>query len=545
MLTLQKTKLAIIIAVFLLLTVNFNSNYNSCKAATQIGYLEQLDHIVEINEYGFLTINETMMFYNNYTTIVSIPQITFTYPSSYFGKISPVNITDNRFSLSISKTANSTIAILAPTAEIELNSGTSFNVTVSFIGEYLVSSINDKLFYVNLLLYPGISLAASKTVSTVNSPLGTTFPLLPGYVKETSGGKEYYSRTYTNLTKNVFSLYYNASMTVSTEADVVIMEVPRVERTIQVENDGSLWVIDKFQLRNLCHRNITSIYVNLLNKKVSSVKLVPPIGPEEDYTIGFFGQVNFNIPIQYNGAYTFRIKYPAPEGLVKFTDGNYVGSFNTSSPYNGIAKEYILRESISNGFKTSTENPEIVLKNVTQYSKGIFTISYDPKLFWSAADIIPIGLLILVLLLGIFSYFQKGEVKEREYSGELIEIVQDKLELINSTVQLYDQRLSGAVQKQKFNISRQEYYSMINQINGRLANIRAEFIKENPEKVKDYQEILNLNRDIDQNLKTITSHYDTMFSGKISREEFDKRRSDSMKKLNQLETEIKEEVEGI
>jgi hypothetical protein len=170
-----------------------------------------------------------------------------------------VNITDNRFSLSISKTANSTVAILAPTAEIELNSGTSFNVTVSFIGEYLVSSINDKLFYVNLLLYPGVSLAASKTVSTVNSPLGTTFSLLPGYVKETSGGKEYYSRTYTNLTKNVFSLYYNASMTVSTEADVVIMEVPRVERTIQVENDGSLWVIDKFQLRNLCHRNITSI----------------------------------------------------------------------------------------------------------------------------------------------------------------------------------------------------------------------------------------------------------------------------------------------
>ncbi len=544
MLTLQKTKLAIIIAIFLLLTVNFSSNYNSCKAATQISLLEELDHVVEINEYGFLIINETMMFYNNYSMTVSVPQVTLTYPPSYFSKMSLVNITDNRFALSISKTADSAVAILSPTAEIALNAGASINVTVSFIGENLVSSGSSELFYVNLLLYPGVSLNASKTVSAVNSPLGTTFPLLPGYVKETSGGKDYYSRTYTNLTKNMFSLY-NASMTVSTDADVVIMEVPRVERTIQVENDGSLWVIDMFQLRNLGYRNISSIYVNLLNKKVSSVKLVPPVGPEEDYSIGFFGQVSFKITVQYNGAYTFRIKYPAPEGLVKFTDGKYVGSFNTSSPYNGIVEEYVLRESASNGFKTSTENPEIVLKNVTQYSKGTFTISYEPKLFWSAANIIPIGLLILVLLLGVFSYSQKNEAKEREYSGELLGIVQDKLELINSTVQLYDQRLSGAVQKQKFNISRQEHYSMINQINGRLANIRTELIKENPGKEKNYEQILNLNRGIDQNLKTLASHYDTMFSGKINREEFEKRRSNSTKKLNQLETDIKEEVEGI
>lgn len=106
MLTLQKTKLAIIIAIFLLLTVSLSSDYNSCKAATQISLLEELDHVVEINEYGFLIINETMMFYNNYSMTLSVPQVTLTYPPSYFSKMSLVNITDNRFALSISKTTD-------------------------------------------------------------------------------------------------------------------------------------------------------------------------------------------------------------------------------------------------------------------------------------------------------------------------------------------------------------------------------------------------------------------------------------------------------
>jgi hypothetical protein len=247
--------------------------------------------------------------------------------------------------------------------------------------------------------------------------------------------------------------------------------------------------------------------------------------------------------VMFNETYTFTITYPAPKGMIRFVNGKYVGNITTFPPLDAIVNEYTIKADFSDGIAPKQPSMKTFL-NADRYTGGSFIIEYEPKLFWSSTTIVPIGLIVLIILLGAFSLFQREEGKEKEYSSEFFDTVQDKLQLVSSTLELYEERRTGQTIKQRFNVLKQEYLSRASQMNNSLVRITEDFAKENPER-KQPERVMRLNRDLDQALKAVVSDYDSLQSGKIGKDEFNKRRPESMKKLDSIRKEIEDEISTI
>jgi len=537
-LKLRNFRLAPIIIGLFILTMNLY--FVPCYASSSIGYCKQFSHSVEISEYGQFYINDIFAFNNNGTSQASIPEITLTYPSQYYNRIFLDWISDPNFQVSFSKEGNVTIIKLTPAKEVTINPGVDYNLSVTYSAQNLISPKTAQLSYVNLALYPGVSLDSSKLISSIYLPSGAAFTNLEGYQIINLPDRLIYNKNYNNTIAGAHR-FQNLTLGIDPNSAIFIIDFPIAERTLQINDDGSILVSDTIQLTNLAKKNITSLNLAFLNPNLLNVKVVMPIGPEKSSDLGMSKQFFLDKEVKFNETYTFTIRYPAPAGMLKFVNGKYVGNVTTSPPLNAVVKEYILKASFSNGIAPKQSYIK-TFTNVDQYSKERFIIEYEPKLFWSATTIVPISLIVLIILLGAFALFQKEEGEEKKYSSEFFDTVQDKLQLISSTVELYEERRTGQMIKQRFNVSKQEYLNRTNQMNGLLVRITADFAKENPEKKPQLEKVMRLNRDIDQALKTVIGDYDSLQSGKIGKDEFDKRRSESIKKLDSIRKEIEDEI---
>jgi hypothetical protein len=514
-----------------------------CHALSSIDYYSQLSHSIEINNYGQLYINDTFTLENNGTSQVLIPEIAMTYPGQYYNRMSVDSVSDPNFQVSFSNVSNLTIIRLAPTKDMTINPSVEYNLSVTFSAHDLISSESAKLFYAYLTLYPGVNLGGLKIVSKMYLPPGAAFTNLTGYQNTTNlADQMVYSRNYNNTVAGTYN-YQNLTLGVDPTSNVLLIDVPQAERTLQVNDDGSILVSDTIQLKNLSQKNVTSLNLALLNPDLLSVSVVEPIGPDKSSNLGPNQQFLLDKELMFNETYTFTITYPAPEGMIRFVNGKYVGNITTFPPLDAIINEYTIKADFSDGIAPKQPSMKTFL-NADRYTGGSLIIEYEPQLFWSTTTIVPIGLIVLIIILGAFSLFQREEGKEKEYSSEFFDTVQDKLQLVSSTLELYEERRTGQTIKQRFNVLKQEYLSRASQMNNSLLRITEDLEKENPER-KQLERVIRLNRDLDQALKVVVSDYDGLQSGKIGKDEFNKRRSESIKKLDSIRKEIEEEISTI
>jgi hypothetical protein len=453
------------------------------------------------------------------------------------------SVSDPNFQVSFSNVGNLTIIKLAPTKDVTLNPGVEYNLSVTFSAQDLISSKSAQLFYANLALYPGVSLGGLQIVSKIYVPSGAAFTNITGYQNKSLADKLVYSRNYNNTVAWTYS-YQNLTLGINPNSDILLIDVPKAERTLQVNDDGSILVSDTIQLKNLSQKNVTSLNLAFLNPNLLSVSVVMPIGPDTSSDLGGSKQFLLDKEVMFNETYTFTIKYLAPEGMIRFVNGKYVGNITTFPPLDAIVNEYTLKADFSDGIAPKQPYMKTFL-NADKYTGGSFIIEYEPKLFWSATTIVPIGLIVLIILLGAFSLFQKEEGEEKEYSSEFFDTVQDKLQLVSSTSELYEERRTGKTMKQRFNVLKQEYISRASQMNNSLVRITEDFAKERPERKPQLEKVMRLNRDLDQALKAVVGDYDSLQSGKVGKDEFNKRRSESMKKLDSIRKEIEDEISTI
>jgi hypothetical protein len=106
---------------------------------------------------------------------------------------------------------------------------------------------------------------------------------------------------------------------------------------------------------------------------------------------------------------------------------------------------------------------------------------------------------------------------------------------------LYENRLKGQIPRQRFNVLKQEYLTSLTRINSSIANSSAETLKNEPQKKPTVDKILAMSREVETLLKQLTTYYDQLNVGKIDGREFEKRRSDTIKRINS----IKQELEGL
>lgn len=510
-------------------------------AIDQSPTVKEFVHTVEVKDYGLTVLTDTVSFYNSMSSKAAIPSMVIKYPKEFYDKMVIAEVSDNRFSPSISLEENFTVVNFVPKDVVQMDPGAGYNFTVKFLLKNFFSFKSSNTIQFILPIYPSLNLDSNAILSNIMLPYGVVLPTsLENFTYTALATKNIYARSFENVKAGAY-FFKNVSAEIMSGANIYLLEVPKAVRTLQFNDDGSIWVMEQIQLKNLGKTNITTISLNILNDRILSVKLVHDIGPESDYDLGLYRQFTLPHQLNTNETYTLKIRYPAPSNFTKFSGGNYVVNITATPPIDTLVKEYVVEAKFSQGFAIVSGEQSKVFENANPYSKENFFIEYTPKLYWSTPTYIPAILFILLLFAFLTPFIQKEAGEEKKYAIELKDHLKGKLKLVESTIELYENRLKGQIPRQRFNVLKQEYLTSLTRINSSIANSSAETLKNEPQKKPTVDKILAMSREVETLLKQLTTYYDQLNVGKIDGREFEKRRSDTIKRINS----IKQELEGL
>ncbi|MEM4177026.1 MAG: hypothetical protein QXS29_05645 [Nitrososphaeria archaeon] len=519
-------------------------NYNS-YAISSSPYVKEFVHTFEIKEYGLTVLTSTISFHNNLTSKATIPSVELKYPKELYQKMVIEAVSDERLAASSYSEGNFTIIKLAPKDVIQIDPETDYNITVKILVKEFFSFTSKTSIQFILPIYPALNLDSKATLSNIILPYGVVpTETLENFTYTAIVTKNIYTRTFENVRAGNY-YFKNISAELMGSANLYLLKVPKATRTIQFYDDGSIWVMEEIQLKNLGETSISTLSLNILNDRILSVKLVHDIGPETDYDLGLYRQFTLPQQLNQNETYTLKIRYPAPSNMTKFTGNSYVLNITTSPPLDTLVGEYVIRVQPSQGIDLISREQVKVIENANPFSLQSFVIEYIPKLYWSSSTYIPVSLLILVIFASITPLLQREAEEEKRYAVDLKAHVRGKLKLIESIIELYEGRLKGQVPRHRFNVLKQEYFASSTKVNSSIANSISEAVRNNPKNKPLFDKISSINRDIDTLLKQLTSYYDQLSMGKIDSKEFEKRRSDTIKRINALKQEIESELENI
>lgn len=539
----QKVKI-ISIPVIIVFLSYIMFNYNS-YAISSSPYVKEFVHTFEIKEYGLTVLTSTISFHNNLTSKATIPSVELKYPRELYQKMVIEAVSDERLAASSYSEGNFTIIKLAPKDVIQIDPETDYNITVKILVKEFFSFTSKTSIQFILPIYPALNLDSKATLSNIILPYGVVpTETLENFTYTALVTKNIYTRTFENVRAGNY-YFKNTSAELMGSANLYLLKVPKATRTIQFYDDGSIWVMEEIQLKNLGETSISTLSLNILNDRILSVKLVHDIGPETDYDLGLYRQLTLPQQLNQNETYTLKIRYPAPSNMTKFTGNSYVLNITTSPPLDTLVGEYVIRVQPSQGINLISREQVKVIENANPFSLQSFVIEYIPKLYWSSSTYIPVSLLILVIFASITPLLQREAEEEKRYAVDLKAHVRGKLKLIESIIELYEGRLKGQVPRHRFNVLKQEYFASSTKVNSSIANSISEAVRNNPKNKPLFDKISSINRDIDTLLKQLTSYYDQLSMGKIDSKEFEKRRSDTIKRINALKQEIESELENI
>lgn len=539
----QKVKIISILVIIVFLSY-IMFNYNS-YAISSSPYVKEFVHTFEIKEYGLTVLTSTISFHNNLTSKATIPSVELKYPKELYQKMVIEAVSDERLAASSYSEGNFTIIKLAPKDVIQIDPETDYNITVKILVKEFFSFTSKTSIQFILPIYPALNLDSKATLSNIILPYGVVpTETLENFTYTAIVTKNIYTRTFENVRAGNY-YFKNISAELMGSANLYLLKVPKATRTIQFYDDGSIWVMEEIQLKNLGETSISTLSLNILNDRILSVKLVHDIGPETDYDLGLYRQLTLPQQLNQNETYTLKIRYPAPSNMTKFTGNSYVLNITTSPPLDTLVGEYVIRVQPSQGIDLISREQVKVIENANPFSLQSFVIEYIPKLYWSSSTYIPVSLLILVIFASITPLLQREAEEEKRYAVDLKAHVRGKLKLIESIIELYEGRLKGQVPRHRFNVLKQEYFASSTKVNSSIANSISEAVRNNPKNKPLFDKISSINRDIDTLLKQLTSYYDQLSMGKIDSKEFEKRRSDTIKRINALKQEIESELENI
>ncbi|MCX8188819.1 MAG: hypothetical protein N3F64_03840 [Nitrososphaeria archaeon] len=518
-------------------------NYNS-YAISSSPYVKEFVHTFEIREYGLTVLTSTISFHNNLTSKVTVPIIEIKYPKEMYQKMVIESISDKRLTPASYVEGNFTIIKLVPENVIQIDPDYEYNITVKILVKEFFSFTSSTTIQFILPIYPALNLDSGSVSSNIILPYGVVpVETLENFTYTALATKNIYNRTFENVKAGNY-YFKNTSAELIGSANLYLLKVPKAVRTIQFYDDGGIWVMEEIQLKNLGETSLSTLSLSILNDRLLSVKLVRDIGPETDYDLGLYRQFTLPQQLNRNETYTLKIRYPAPSNITRFIGNSYIINITTTPPLDTLVEEYVIKVQPSQGFNiVSSENVKVV-KNA-YFDKQNFVIEYVPKLYWSSSTYIPISLLILIIFASITPLLKKEVEEEKRYVFDLKAHVRGKLKLVESIIELYEGRLKGQVPRQRFNILKQEYFALSTKANSNIANSIMDAIKNDPQNKPVFDRISLINREVDTMLKQLTSYYDQLNIGKLNRSEFEKMRSDIIKRINSLKQEIESELEKI
>jgi len=505
-----------------------------------------------INRYGYVLLNETIVFSNRGNTTSAVPGFEIGF-GNLTSKIASYNITGGGFR---SETVSDGMYEII--AGQKLSAGGNLTFEMQALLNNVVTTASNGTLQVQVLVRPSVNLTLVSLMESVKMPASTTFATVPaGLSAVTVGGGVTYSATVDNVTSSVAQTQLKSIKQAPTQ-DFHPLVVYQAERVISVGSNTDPVVTDHIFFQNLGTTSLSLLYLSPLTGADSSVTVIPPPVPHllnpttvalSNYGLNLTTTVSIGTSISPRENFTLVIQYPLPQKYYASSGGVMTLTIPNSPPIPVFVDSYTVQFSLPAGYRVVKASPPVYTDVVpAPWGAGSLTMAYGLNVGWALSDGVPAASAIFVLLvIGLFvsrtSTTEEEETEEEsstESASAMIKAFDDKTSLINS---IWPEVASADV-----NELNKAYFD---EIRGRLDTFRNRSLQRlNEVKQKSttqkFFDLLNqmhtTEREVDRAAKDKLNLFEQYYTKRMRKEVFDRLLPQYSKRLEKALNELSDEL---
>lgn len=494
---------------------------------------------IKLSSYGYLLLNDTIIFINNSTSPLRLPTLTLTYPTTAIDLQAQQPFSEDY--VKIERFGNVTSLKLSADITIPALSNVTFTFRAVLGG--LLKPVGGSRYELMVPMPSSPDNQLAEAVVTISLPADVNLASAPEGFKGEGG-----SRWFTTLKgiqpaaePSITKLLVNG-----TEYSLTVLTVEREERVVKVVSPTEVIVFDTLTLVN--EGGGTLSYLKILDKGLSSATLLRGDIPLRDqktiYIIG--GSLDFYSLIKDNlkagERITFTLSYPLPERAA--ADNTIILRIPQKPLVDALVKEYRLTIDVPRGCRV--EGPSTLhLSYISPISEKQIDVSVRFGVAWASAYAFPVATLIfLASFIALSAYVTyRREAKEQPLL-KLIKLYEDALSSQEAIAEeLLSERLDR-LQIQRIEQFTQRIKDIRTKTSQRASQIRSKLTLDQKSE-KMLAELTSLDKAYERTLTDLLAAYRGYLSGKLKREAFQKAASEKTSSLRKLASSIRDLLDEI
>lgn len=402
---LKKTSFFLFLFISSLLLLSALTLHVSATSSSSVKLqISKVDHAIEIRDGGVVVINDTIRLSAIGEDIISLQNFSIGLPFQYGSNLdygfayetsNPDVRHDVAFDVGLGKIGFYGINVIF-NSPVNINANESYEFTATFVFSNLVSQRDAASFKVTFPMYPGLVQDADMVNVTVT---------LPDKANYQSSSHSFNSTTIdsvvilTRTRSPLENFTREPAWLMFTSNDFTIIEMNKIERRLTLDQWGSLFLADQYQITNKGTKTLSTLEVRL-PKNAYSISVRDAVGNLKFFRTEKSVIVNFRNPLNKNEKTRFTVAYQLPRENYVDKQGwyNFKLTFNPFKSFNGTVRKLTITVILPEGaeFQSASKNPNSVQKsalqevvsfvflNATPFHNLSFDLTYKHLVFWAS-----------------------------------------------------------------------------------------------------------------------------------------------------------------
>jgi len=548
---------AALLVILLLALLPMQLPAHSQTQATSTGAKISVRSTYTLDRYGFATVNESVEFTNNMTSVSGIPALTFAF-GNLSSDVNAYMLVGSNFTLAAPPSTGGPYTVSSTQL---IRSGGNASYVLSILLDGVVTTASDGNLQVLTLSSPSISSSVNSLENLVQMPTSTSFISAPsGLTSSVTGtNNTYYSHSSDVTPAAVTSL---STIETSSVQDFNPLRVYSVVRSISADAQGNPVVTDTVEFQNMGTTPLATLYIQPLALGSATVtvetltepRLLSPvsfslISDSIDLTQLAVGYPNDGVAAGNN--FTITYQYPLSPDDYTVSGGQVKLNIPYTAPISAFIDSYTIELSLPHGANSPNSTP-VVIPSVSPWQKGQTSFSYGLSIGWSIDDGVPLSTLVFVaLLIGLFATrtttAEEKEEEEEESSSELaatmIKAFDEKTDLINSLWSEIASKDPNEIDRAYFDELRGRLDSFRNRALQRLNEVKQKSTSQK------FYEVVNqmhqTEREVDRASKDKLNLYQQYYTRQMRKEVYDRLLPQYTKRLEKALNQLSDELHTV
>ena len=524
------------IPLLILLTFLFALTLPLSVEATDQHLLVYVKRDVTVNSYGYLLLNDTLIFINNSTSPLHLPTLTLTYPTAAIDLQAQHPLGEEW--VRIERLSN--LSSLKLVTDVTIPASSNFTFTVRAVAGELLKPLGENRYELMVPMPSSPDTPVAEAIVTISFPTDVKPASTPEEFKRSSEGGNVWSAELKNIQPTTEPRTTNFLLN-GTDYSLTVLKVDKEERVIKIVSPTEVIVLDTLTLVNKGSGTLS--YLKISDKGLSSVTLLRGEIPLRDQkviriiggSLDLYSLIKDNL--KAGERITFTISYPLSEKAA--FDNTIILRIPQKPLVDALVKEYHLIIDAPKGCKV--EGPSLLHVSYTSpLSDRQISVAVRFGAAWASAYAFPAATLIfLVSFIALSAYVASRRKAKEQPLLELIKLYENALSSQEAIADELSSERLDRLQIQKIDQFAHQIKEIQAKTSLRASQIRSKLTLD-PKSEQMLTEFTSLDRAYERTLTELLAAYRGYLSGKLKREAFHKVASDKSSSLRKLASSIRE-----